>query len=81
MSEVMPICVYFTFFYLVQIDLLPSNYTSENHMNYPILENLLLVLKNCITRGVIYYHITGSAKANLREPKTCLGQIFNYKLF
>ncbi len=22
----------------------------------------------------------GSAKANRREPKTCLGQVFNYKL-
>jgi hypothetical protein len=23
---------------------------------------------------------TGSAKANGREPKTCLGRVFNYKL-
>jgi len=68
------------FFNLVQTDLLPSNYISENHMNYPILENLLFVLKNCITRGVIYYHITGSVKANRIEPKTCLGQVCNYKL-
>ncbi len=27
-----------------------------------------------------FYSTTGSVKANWREPKTCLGQVFNYKL-
>ncbi len=26
------------------------------------------------------FDFTGSAKANRREPKTCLGRVFNYKL-
>ncbi len=27
-----------------------------------------------------FYSTTGSTKANVREPKTCSGRVFNYKL-
>ncbi len=33
-----------------------------------------------INQQVFYYNRLGSAKANGREPKTCSGRFFNYKL-
>ena len=40
----------------------------------------MILINDCSDSGLSYKRVTESTKASGREPKSCLGKVFNFKL-